>query len=39
MWQMEEIKVISTEIDEVLSKFEGVFEMPTELPPQRINDH
>ena len=39
MWQMDETKVISTEIDEVLSKSERVFEMPTELPPQRSHDH
>ncbi|GJR43651.1 ty3-gypsy retrotransposon protein [Tanacetum coccineum] len=39
LWQMKRNPVVDKEVDKVLVKFERVFELPTELPPQRAHDH
>nr|GEX66851.1 reverse transcriptase [Tanacetum cinerariifolium] len=31
--------IVDKEVDKVLVKFQRVFELPTELPPQRAHDH
>ncbi|GKD02877.1 hypothetical protein Tco_1177851 [Tanacetum coccineum] len=39
LWRMDETVSVAKEVDKVLANFEKVFEVPTELPPQRSNDH
>ncbi|GJT06736.1 hypothetical protein Tco_0841198 [Tanacetum coccineum] len=38
-WQMDGKTNVTKEVDKVLAKFERVFEIPTELSPQRSHDH
>nr|GFC57163.1 retrotransposon-related protein [Tanacetum cinerariifolium] len=39
LWEMKGNLVVDKEVDKVLVKFERVFELPTELPPQRAHDY
>nr|GEU39636.1 putative mitochondrial protein [Tanacetum cinerariifolium] len=39
LWQMKGNQVFDKEVDKVLVKFERVFELPNELPPQKAHDH
>nr|GEX61992.1 hypothetical protein [Tanacetum cinerariifolium] len=37
--QMESVEIVSTEVEQVLTQFTKVFEIPKDLPPQRSHDH
>nr|GEX39470.1 retrotransposable element Tf2 [Tanacetum cinerariifolium] len=37
--QMESVAIISAEVEQVLTQFTKVFEIPKDLPPQRSHDH
>ncbi|GJR90562.1 reverse transcriptase [Tanacetum coccineum] len=39
LWKMDETVSVAKEVDKVLANFEKVFEVPTELLPQRSYDH
>ncbi|GKD22257.1 reverse transcriptase, partial [Tanacetum coccineum] len=39
LWQMDGTTNVNKEVDKVLANFKRVFEIPTELPPQRSHDH
>ncbi|GJX94927.1 ty3-gypsy retrotransposon protein, partial [Tanacetum coccineum] len=39
LWKMDGTTGVDKQVDKVLAKFERVFEIPTELPPQRSHDH
>ncbi|GKB87899.1 putative mitochondrial protein [Tanacetum coccineum] len=37
--QMESVESVSAEVEQVLTQFDEVFEVPKDLPPQRSHDH
>nr|GEX39359.1 hypothetical protein [Tanacetum cinerariifolium] len=37
--QMESVGIVSAEVEQVLTQFAEVFEIPKDLPPQRSHDH
>ncbi|GKA81036.1 gag-pol polyprotein [Tanacetum coccineum] len=37
--QMESVESVSAEVEQVLTQFDEVFEIPKDLPPQRSHDH